>query len=370
MKIVLNTSDPLTLGLTLGIGHPVTQRIRRITMRQTNKYMRGGTAIIIAAGLGLSSTALSSDTSAPVKEAVKTVLDKVELPDLPELEAVPKPLPELEIQTAPTEPKKFAEAPEDTTSVHPAAHSAAVTNLAPMRLRFNPRFTTEQLEKIQTQREAYAASDNDKILKTAMDDTFFKAAYKNRFELTIDDIGVGQLKISLGHGGWPGYPAINTGWLKRDLSADMLKGLKDIIKRCSSESGPVYFSADITDGDADIGKGTFEVECVSGTQHVLENISRTDLAYAYVESDDLPLEQRQNSFQWMIGFAMMDEYVKNTPNATLADDHAACIRMNTERKNKHAFNDKHRKSADYFLNKCAETDYNWVRKRENIPEVQ
>ena len=84
MKIDLNMSDPLTLGLTLGIGHPVTQRIRRLTMRQTNKYMRGGTAIIIAAGLGLSSTALSSDANTPVKEVVKTVLDKVELPALPE----------------------------------------------------------------------------------------------------------------------------------------------------------------------------------------------------------------------------------------------------------------------------------------------
>ena len=68
MKIDLNMSDPLTLGLTLGIGHSVTQRIRRLTMRQTNKYMRGGTAIIIAAGLGLSSTAFSTDTSEPLSE--------------------------------------------------------------------------------------------------------------------------------------------------------------------------------------------------------------------------------------------------------------------------------------------------------------
>ncbi|MDA8708331.1 hypothetical protein N9M10_03060, partial [Hellea sp.] len=71
-------------------------------MRQTNKYMRGGTAIIIAAGLGLSSTALSSDTNTPVNEVVKTVLDKVELPALPEIEVAPKQLPELETQTAPT----------------------------------------------------------------------------------------------------------------------------------------------------------------------------------------------------------------------------------------------------------------------------
>lgn len=322
--------------------------------------------MIIAAGLGLSSTALSTETSEPIKEAVKTVLEKVEVPTLPKLEATPKQLPNAEIQAVPIKPKKFAEAP----STQPAVKSAKVTGLTPMRLRFNPRFSTEQLEKIEEQRQAYATSKDDKILKTAMDDTFKRTSYKNRFEVTIDDFGVGRMEISLGQGGWPGYPAKNTGWLKRDMSADMQRGLKAITKRCSSELGPVYFNSDITEGDADIGKGTFEVECVPGTQQVLENTSRRDLAYAYLKSDDLPLEKRQNNFQWMIGFVMMDEYVKNTPNATLADDRAACIRMNTERKNKHAFIENHRQQADHFLEKCPETDYNWVRKREKMPEVQ
>ena len=370
MKIDLNMSDPLTLGLTLGIGHSVTQRIRRLTMRQTNKYMRGGTAIIIAAGLGLSSTAFSTDTSEPIKGIVQTVLKKAELPTPPDPEIAPKQLQETEKQTAPIAPKKFTEAPEEIKSVQPSAHSAAVTNLSPMRLRFHPRFTTEQLEKIDEQRFAYAASGEDKLLKAALDDTFKKISYKNRFEVMIDDIGVGRLEISLGQGGWPGYPATNTGWLKRDMSVDMQRGLKDIIKRCSSESGPVYFNADITEGDADIGKGTFEIECVPGTQQALKNTSRTDLAYAYLKSDDLLLEKRQNNFQWMIGFAMMYEYVKNTPNATLADDHTACVRMNTERKNKHAFTENHRQQADHFLERCHETDYNWVRKRFNMPEAQ
>ena len=359
MKIDLNMSDPLTLGLTLGIGHSVTQRIRRLTMRQTNKYMQGGTVMIIAAGLGLSSTAFSSQkTSEPIKEAVTTVLEKVDIPPIPNLGVPPKALPE--------DPQKLAEAPKS----QPIVQSAEITGMPPMRLRFTPQFTTEQLEKIEAQRQAYAAAQDDKVLKAALDDTFKRTSYKNRFQLIIDDFGVGRMDISLGQGGWPGYPKINTGWLKRDLSADMQRGLRDIIKRCASELGPVYYYSDITDGDADIGKGTFEVECIPGSETTLKNISSTDLAYAYLNSEDLPLERRQNNFQWMIGFAMMNEYVENTPNATLADDRAACVRMNTERKNKHAFTENHRQQADHFLGQCAETDYNWVRKRQNIPEVQ
>ena len=366
MKIDLNMSDPLTLGLTLGIGHPVKERIRRITMRRTNKYMLGGTAMIIAAGLSLSSTSLASETSEPIKDAVKTVLDKAQVPAAPNLEMTPRSWPEAPAQAQPQAPKKLAEAP----SLKPAAQSAAVTGLAPMRLRFHPRFTAEQLDKIQKQREAYAASEDDEILKTAMNDTFFRASFKNRFELTIDDFGVGNMEISLGQGGWPGYPLANTKWLKRDLSPDMKRGLIHIIERCSSESGPVYFNADVTDGDADLGKGTYEVGCVPGTKQVLENTSLMDLAYAYLNSTDLPVKTRQDNFQWKIRFAMMEEYVKNTPNATFEDDRAACVRMHTEAKNKHAFNDNHRKSGDFFLEKCHETDYNWTRKRLNLPEVQ
>jgi len=32
----IEMSDPLTLGLKLGMGHPVTERIRRLSMRKTN----------------------------------------------------------------------------------------------------------------------------------------------------------------------------------------------------------------------------------------------------------------------------------------------------------------------------------------------
>lgn len=370
MKIDLNMSDPLTLGLTMGIGHPVTERIRRITMRQTNKYMLSGTVMIIAAGLGLSSTALSTEASEPIKDAVKTVLESVEVPSLPSPEATQKQLPKDETQiipkALPQTQQKLAEAP----STQPVVQSAAVTGLRPMRLRFTPRFTTEQLEKIEAQRQAYAAAKDDKLLKAALDDTLKKRSYKNRFQVTIDDFGVGGMKISLGQGGWPAYSKTNKGWLNRNLSADMQGGLKDIIKRCASELGPVYYYSDITEGDADIGKGTFEVECTPGSEDIHKNTSRTDLAYAYLNSEDLPLDRRQNDFQWMIGFAMMYEYVKNTPNATLADDRAACIRMNTERKNKHAFTENHRQQADHFLGECAEKDYNWVRKRLNIPEIQ
>ena len=67
MKIDLNMSDPLTLGLTIGMGHSTTERIRRLTMRKTNKMMRSGTAMIVLAGLGLSSSIVATAASEAVK---------------------------------------------------------------------------------------------------------------------------------------------------------------------------------------------------------------------------------------------------------------------------------------------------------------
>ncbi|MEP1229149.1 MAG: hypothetical protein ABJG88_00590, partial [Litorimonas sp.] len=132
---------------------------------------------------------------------------------------------------------------------------------------------------------------------------------------------------------------------------------------------PVYFPATITQGDADIGKGNFEIGCTPGSQVTIENVSKTDLAYAYLNSQDLPIESRHSNFGWMIRFALMYDYVENTSNATFAGDREACVRMNTEFKEKHAVTDRHRKIADHFLGTCHEADYNYLRKRQGIPEI-
>ena len=359
MKIDLNMSDPLTLGLTIGMGHSTTERIRRLTMRKTNKMMRSGTAMIVLAGLGLSSSIIATAASEPVEQAVKTVLKKVDIQ--PELQAPETPTAEIQ---------KLADAAEGAPT--PATTSVRASDLKPMRLRMHPRFSTEQLEKIQKQREAYVSNKADKNALKALDGTFARGNFLNRFQVTISDDGTGLVEISKGQGGWPGHPITNPAWMDRPLSLQMQKGLKDIMKKCISASGPVYFNAEFTEGDGDIGKGTFEVECVPGSDVNRSQVTDTNLAHAYLASDELPLEQRQDYFQWKIGFAKMKEYVVNNPDATLDDDRKACVRMNTEHIEKHTFNERHRKVYRTFLNKCADPDYNynWVRIRNNIPEVQ
>jgi len=76
MKFELNMSDPLTLtmipGLKTGMDHPVTDRIRRLTMRKTNKFTQLGTFALILGGLGLSAPIVST-VGASEPEAIATL---------------------------------------------------------------------------------------------------------------------------------------------------------------------------------------------------------------------------------------------------------------------------------------------------------
>jgi len=350
MKLDLYMSDPLTLGLNLGMGHPVTERIRRLTMRKTNKVMRGGTAMIIVAGLALSSSIVSSAAVEPVEEVVNMVLKKADI----KAEIAP------DATFKPKVPLKLAEATQ--------AQTLQISN--PMRLRLTPRFTKDQLSKIEEQRQAVAKGEGDKNAKKALDGTFARLNFLNRFQVTIAENGQGLVEISKGQGGWPGYPVTNTGWAQRPLSSYMQHGLKSIVEKCSFASSPVYFLADLIDGDGDVGKGTFEVECVPGSNVIRAQVTDLDLAYAYLASDDLPLERRQGNFQWKFAFASFQSYVKNHPNTTIARDREECVKIYTTLKRDYGFTERHQKSADHQLSSCATNDYNWVRRRENIPEVQ
>jgi len=322
-------------------------------MRKTNKMMRSGTAMMVLAGLGLSSSIVATAASKPVEQAVKTVIKTIEV----------------QPKTQALERQKLADAAEATV---PTAATTAVraTDLKPMRLRMNPRFTPEQIEKIQTQREAYASKKADKNALKALDGTFARRNFLNRLQVTISDDGTGLVEISKGQGGWPGYPITNTGWIKRPLSVHMQKGLKDIMEKCASASGPVYFNADMLEGDGDIGKGTFEVECLLGLEVNRSYISDLDLAYAYLASDELPLEKRQGNFQWKYAFATFQAYVKNNPNTTIARDREVCTEIYNTLKRDYGFTENHKSRSDHHLQYCATTDYNWFRKRENMSEVQ
>ncbi len=73
---VLNMSDPLnfklTPGLTLGMGHPVKIRIRRLNMKATDKFTRLGLCGFTALGLGLT-TPIVTQVSANEAAATATV---------------------------------------------------------------------------------------------------------------------------------------------------------------------------------------------------------------------------------------------------------------------------------------------------------
>ena len=125
-----------------------------------------------------------------------------------------------------TVPQKLAEAAAKEAAPN-AANTARKTGLKPMRLRMNRRSDQAVIDKVDLARADYEAGDKSAIAeinRLVRDDT-----RKNRFEVKIDDQGNGQLVISNGARGWPGFPASSTNWERRAMSGEMRLALRDII---------------------------------------------------------------------------------------------------------------------------------------------
>ena len=339
-------SDPLTLGM----GHPVTERIRRLTMRKSNLLTRSGTAAFILAMLGVTAPVFSDAVAEPILSEAKIVSADSPAPN-PEPQAI-----------------RIAEASSERAKSTTVKAVIVQPDLPPMRLRMKLDATAKQVAEVQKFREK--AVDGNKNAISQINASMSKATYKNRFEVNISDGGIAKLDISRGSGGWPGYPARNTDWEKREMSADMKAGLKDVINKCAKASGPVYFNASLMKGDGDIGKGQYQVECVPGLDVIRNQVTEIDLAQAYLASDELPLEYRQDAFQWRMGFAVINDYVRKNPAATIEQDRAACERIHTRHIEKYAFTERHRAASGRLRDGCQSSDYNWVRLRENIPVTQ
>ena len=175
----LDMSDPLTLGM----GHPVTERIRRLSMRKTNLLTRSGTCAVIIAALGISAPIFSGASASPVTEAVDTLAQQ-------SLEPIVK-----AVSAPATVPQKLAEAAAKEAAPN-AANTARKTGLKPMRLRMNRRSDQAVIDKVDLARADYEAGDKfaiAEINRLVRDDT-----RKNRFEVKIDDQGNGQLAFSNG----------------------------------------------------------------------------------------------------------------------------------------------------------------------------
>jgi len=320
-------------------------------MRKTNTLMRCGTATFILASVAMTTPILSS-AGEPVLAAVQGEVKAIINPSTTETSA-----PAIQ---------KFAESSEATPA--PVAKiTTSSTRLAPMSLGMKLDMTEAQANAIERQRPAARQGDKNAMKQIA--DFMSKAKYKNHFRVEIADNGTGTVKVYEAVKPWLGGGRQIKTWPERELSSVMQRGLKDIMEKCSTFSGPAYFNADLLKGDGDLGKGQYEVECTPGTELARSQVTKVDYAYAYLDSVDLPLEQRQSQFGFRIHFASIDEYVKNNPNATFADDRAACVRMHTLHKEKHSFNDEDRAISDNFLAKCPTMNYNWRRSNNGLPEI-
>lgn len=349
--LTLEMSDPLTLGM----GHPVTQRIRRLSMRKTNIVTRSGTCALILGALGLTAPVFTATAASPVTEVVDI--------------ATTKAIGSLESGVIAARPNLQKSASFEVAEATPAAEPSSRVSLTAkaMRLRMKRETNQATIADINVARQAYVKGDKnaiDEINRLVADDT-----RKNRFQVTIDDQGEGQLAISKGSGGWPGFPATNTDWERRSMSGEMQTALQDIITRCGEAKTPTYYQMTFFGGDADLGQGLYEIGCVPGNETVRNKFTSLDLVEAYLASSDLPLATRQENFNWKMGFALIEDYVKNTPDATIAKDRAACIEIYNRLK-AYDFFGKSLTGVDSLKSKCATSDYNWVRKRENLPLVQ
>jgi len=254
--------------------------------------------------------------------------------------------------------------PEDKTKIKKTAEASVQAvpqnGLKPMRLRMIPRFTPDQMTQIKATHKAFSYEDR----------TSSEYIHLDRLQVTVDNQGNAYLEISNTQGGWPGFPVGNVNWEKRPLSADMKRGMNQMMSRCASTKSPFYFLANLSIGDADIQKGTFEVECVAGAKTSRNSVTAMDLAKAYLISDELPLSRRQGNFDWKMSFAMMEDYVVKTPNATIAGDRKECVRILTYLKTNYDFIAANSRGIDSLESKCPTSDYNWMRRRMGVPEIQ
>ena len=342
--------------LTLAMGHPLETRLNQLRHVDRDKKVLP-TAIGALLLLGSSISSVSAKTDEIVKQASVPILKTIEVQSETKTEK----------DLVPTVTEKNINEVVPVT-VKMASVEQRRSELKPMRLRMSPYFTTAQLNAFTEERKRLV--ETDPSASGAFNGEYINISYFNRFEVVVDDNGRAIMNISKGGGGWPGYPKNNTDWHQRPLSVKMQQAMQSIIDRCAKSPGPVYFQMPILEGDADMGNGDFEIECTPGSIASQNRTREKDLAYAWLVSEDIRLERRQSNMGWKMSFALMNEYVQTTQNASIARDRVECVRIHALIKEKYSFTERAKTGQDRMIENCAEKDYNWVRRRNNIPEVQ
>lgn len=340
--------------LALEMAHPIETRLK--TLQYADRERR-------ALPLAIGSLLLAASVMSPV--SAKTV-DRVEVAPASIAQSVTPVHSDSETMPLPEKaalPLRIAEAVSISVT-----SPQRLTKLKPMRLRMNPHFTTDQLNTFTAARKRLV--EIDPSAAAAFNGDYINISYYNRFEVVVKDNGQALMNISRGTGGWPGQPVINTQWDTRPLSAEMQAGMRAALDKCASRSEPFYFHAAILDGDPDMGRGNFEIECTPGSEVKQARLSNRDLAQAWLRSDDIRLDRRQSNMDWKMSFALIEEHVAKTNGASLAADRIACVEINETIRDEYSFSDSDRAARDKSISECGEVDYNWVRRRMNVPEVQ
>ncbi|MDB2438432.1 hypothetical protein N9W89_06920 [Hellea sp.] len=316
-------------------------------MRQTNKYMRGGTAIIIAAGLGLSSTALSSDANTPVKEVVNTVLDKVELPALPELEIAPKPLPELETQTAPIAPKKIAEAPEpraetqkprNTSSFYASKDDPKVI----ASLFLAPKTLDAAIEKEMNRRRFAVAAGE--MPKTAISE--WPGMRSNHVSVSLTTDGVHDAKIY----------NVDGVELPLETQNEKLASLKLTMDNCIAH-GQSITSADYFEYTDPISSLVYNVTCKPNHNPTRNIDLSVDEEIALLMADtDVDIKTRKARARGMKAGSLIREYKTKFPNPTREQNYEECLSSMTLLNEGYRYHNSRKQTEAEIVKFCDDID--------------
>ncbi|MDB2438431.1 hypothetical protein N9W89_06915 [Hellea sp.] len=273
-------------------------------MRQTNKYMRGGTAIIIAAGLGLSSTALSSDTNTPVKEAAKTVFQQADALTLPKEDAQPfvKFAEAADLETPPARASKLASA--FASSDDPAVIAS---------LKLSPLAMNPEIEK-EMNRRRFAVVAGE-LPETAITD--WAGMRSNLVSVSLTHNGVHDAKL---------YD-VQGAELAHAQKDARLASLKPILDNCIAQ-GQSTTGADYYEYSDPVTSLSYNVTCTPKPKTGQSELNVDEKIALLMADEDISFETRQARAVGMKARDMIAKFSASNPNPTRGEYYSECVKQN------------------------------------------
>jgi len=277
-------------------------------MRKTNKMMRSGTAIMVLAGLGLSSSIVATAASEPVEQAVKTVIKTVELQPEPQAPETLKP----EIQ-------KLADAAEGAPTPKPPVKSAATvkaekplsttTVLATLSLR---PATMDPAIEAEMNRRRFAVADGT-LPVTAISE--WPGMRSGHIEVDVTPQGAGQATVR----------DIEGIAIEGVDKTEILASLNPLLNLCSTHS-KISITSDYYRMAAGIPEIEYQATCKPKPKTNQPSNLTVDEEIAILLADnDIPMSTRKARARGMKAGSMFRKYKAETPNPTRQQDYDFCI---------------------------------------------